>query len=91
MAQLNIRIDDQLKEEGEQLFNDLGISFSSAISMFVRQSVREGGIPFAITTRTDPFYSESNQAVLRASIANLDERRGIVRKTIEELEALEDV
>jgi len=90
MAQLNIRIDDQLKEQAELLFNDLGISFSSAISLFIRQSVREGGIPFAITTKTDQFYSEINQAVLRASIANLEAGRGVVRKTIEELEALEN-
>jgi len=49
MAQVNIRIDDKLKEEGTLLFQELGISFSSAISMFVSQAVRQRAIPFHIT------------------------------------------
>jgi len=49
MAQINIRIDDDLKNEGERLFRELGISFSSAVSMFVSQAVREKAIPFHIT------------------------------------------
>ena len=49
MAQVNIRIDDDLKNEGERLFRELGISFSSAVSMFVSQAIREQGIPFQIT------------------------------------------
>jgi len=49
MAQVNIRIDDVLKQEGEQLFKEMGISFSSAVSMFVSQAVRERSIPFQIT------------------------------------------
>ena len=51
MAQLNIRIDDALKEEGDHLFRELGISFSSAISLFVSQAVRERGIPFQVTAK----------------------------------------
>ena len=90
MAQVNIRIDDTLKEQGEKLFATLGMNFSSAISIFISQAVREGGLPFAVTTRTDPFFSENNMKVLRASIADMDAGRGIVRKTIEELEAMED-
>jgi len=86
MAQVNIRIDDTLKEQGEKLFAALGMNFSTAISIFVSQAVREGGLPFSVTTRTDPFFSESNMKVLRASIADMDAGRGIVRKTMEELE-----
>ncbi|MDR0818895.1 MAG: type II toxin-antitoxin system RelB/DinJ family antitoxin [Oscillospiraceae bacterium] len=49
MAQVNIRIDDKLKDEGELLFRELGLSFSSAVSVFVSQAVRERAIPFKIT------------------------------------------
>jgi len=90
MAQVNIRIDDTLKEQGEILFSALGMSFSTAISVFVSQSVREGGLPFAVTTKTDPFFSESNMKVLRASIADMEEGRGVIRKSMEELEAMEN-
>jgi len=48
MAQVNIRIDDKLKEEGDQLFKELGLSFSSAISIFISQAVREQAIPFRV-------------------------------------------
>jgi len=51
MAQINIHIDDRLKEEGTLLFEELGISFSSAISMFVSQAVRERAIPFQVTSQ----------------------------------------
>ena len=90
MAQVNIRIDDILKEQGERLFADLGMTFSTAVSIFISQSVREGGLPFSVTTKSDPFYSESNMKILRASIADMNAGRGIIRKSIEELEAMEN-
>jgi DNA-damage-inducible protein J len=90
MAQVNIRIDDTLKEQGENLFNTLGMSFSTAVSVFVSQSVREGGLPFAVTTKADPFFSDSNMKMLRAAIADMDAGRGIVRKTMKDLEAMEN-
>ena len=47
-SNINIRIDDKLKKEAEKLFNDLGINMSSAINVFLKQSVREQKIPFEI-------------------------------------------
>ena len=51
MANINvtIRIDEDLKEEADQLFDNLGMSFTTAINVFVKQSLREGRIPFEIT------------------------------------------
>ena len=89
MAQVNIRIDDTLKEQGDKLFGALGMNFSTAVSAFVSQAVREGGMPFALTTKTDPFYSESNMRVLRQSIREAEEGR-VVTKTMEELRAMEE-
>jgi len=64
MAQVNIRIDDRLKEEGTLLFQALGLSFSSAISMFVSQSVREQAIPFQITSRKPNNITLASENVL---------------------------
>ena len=75
MAQVNIRIDDNLKQQADRLFEELGLSMTTAINIFVRQTVRQGGLPFEITTKTDPFYSESNLKVLRQSIKDADEGR----------------
>jgi DNA-damage-inducible protein J len=84
MAQVNIRIDDTLKEQGEKLFNTLGLSFSSAVNLFVSQAVRQGGIPFEITTRIDPFYSETNMKILRKSIQEANEGKLTAHELIED-------
>ena len=64
MAQLNIRIDDALKEEGDHLFRELGISFSSAISLFVSQAVCERGIPFHVTAKRQNNITLASESAL---------------------------
>ena len=50
MANINvtIRMDEKLKAQADELFNDLGLSLSSAITMFAKQAVREQRIPFEV-------------------------------------------
>ena len=48
----NISIDPKLKQESTELFSDLGMDLSTAISVFLRQSVRVQGFPFVITRDT---------------------------------------
>lgn len=43
---LNIRVDEELKRKAEAIFSELGLNMSTAINMFLRYSVRYGGIPF---------------------------------------------
>ncbi len=45
---LNVRIDSNLKKEADDLFKRLGLNMSSAINVFLTQSVREQAIPFEI-------------------------------------------
>jgi len=87
MAQVNIRMDDKLKEQADKLFDELGLNMTTAFNIFVRQSVRQGGIPFEVTT--DPFYSASNKKVLRQSIREAEEGK-FVRKTMDELRSMEE-
>ena len=70
MAQVNIRIDDNLKERADKLFDDLGMNMTTAFTMFVKAAIRQRGIPFDLTI--DPFYSESNMRVLEESIRDAD-------------------
>lgn len=44
----HIRIDEDLKKQAVELFNELGIDMSSAVTMFLKQSVLNGGLPFKI-------------------------------------------
>ncbi len=45
---VSFRMDTELKAQAEALFSELGMNLSTAFNIFVRQSLREGGIPFAI-------------------------------------------
>lgn len=88
MAQINIRIDDNLKEKAEKLFDELGLNMSTAFNIFIRQSIRQGGIPFEITTQVDSFYSESNMRTLIESIKEADEGK-FISKSFDELKEME--
>ena len=84
MAQINIRLEDGLKEKADVLFNELGLNMTTAINIFVRQVVRQGCIPFDVTIHTDPFYSASNMNVLKQSIKDADAGKLTEHELIEE-------
>lgn len=46
---ISIRMDSDLKAQADLLFSNLGMNISTAFNIFVRQSLREGGIPFNVT------------------------------------------
>ena len=46
---VTIRMDSQLKAQAEALFSELGLNLSTAFGIFLRQSIREGRIPFSIS------------------------------------------
>ena len=85
---VTIRLDRDIKEQAEKMFNDFGMNLSTAFNIFARQSLRQGKIPFEIY---DPFYSEKNQAELNRRIDEIEAGNAtFVIKTIEELEAMEN-
>lgn len=45
---LNIRVDKDLKRNSEELFSKLGLNMTTACNMFLREAVRENGIPFKV-------------------------------------------
>ena len=45
----NISLDPQLKHDSQELFADLGLALSTAITLFLKQSLRVQGLPFAVT------------------------------------------
>jgi DNA-damage-inducible protein J len=45
---LNIRTDKEVKEQAEQIFSELGLSMTTAVNIFLRTTIREHGIPFAL-------------------------------------------
>jgi len=45
---INIRTDADVKAKAESIFEAFGLNMSTAINMFLRQTIRENGIPFAL-------------------------------------------
>ena len=82
---VTIRLDRDIKERAEQMFEDLGMNLSTAFNIFVRQSLRHGGVPFEIS---DPFYSEKNQAELSRRIAEIE--AGTAKLTVREIDYEDD-
>jgi DNA-damage-inducible protein J len=61
---ISIRMDSELKAQADELFNELGMNLTTAFNIFVRQSLREGGIPFEI--KADRPNKETIAAILEA-------------------------
>lgn len=65
---INVRVDENLKKDADSLFNDLGLTMSSAITLFLRAAVNHDGIPFEVRRETP-------NATTRAALAEYDEMR----------------
>ena len=46
---ISIRMDRELKERAEEFFNEVGMNMTTAFNVFIRQTLREGRIPFHIS------------------------------------------
>ena len=80
-SSINMRIDPNFKKKVEKIFNELGLSTTEAINIFLHQSVLQGGLPFEVKNHKKmDYFSELHQ-----SIEQLEQGK-IVIKTIDDLE-----
>ena len=61
---ISIRMDSDLKAQADRLFGELGMNLTTAFNIFVRQSLREGRIPFDVSLNQP--NSETVAAMLEA-------------------------
>ena len=81
---VNIRMDRDLKEHADILFNKMGLNMTTAVNTFVRQCLREESIPFQIKPYDD------YKTKIDMSMQQADEGR-LTEFTVDELESLEDM
>lgn len=67
-AQVSFRIDEDVKRSAERALDDMGLTLSGAITIFLKKVSRERRIPFEVSA--DPFYSDSNIRYLEQKIAD---------------------
>ena len=83
MAQtmVNFRMDENLKNRMDAVCKEMGMSATTAYTIFASKVVREHRIPFEINA--DPFYSESNMTFLKNAVKALNEGKGTQHDLIE--------
>jgi DNA-damage-inducible protein J len=82
-VRVTIRVDKNLKERAEILFERMGMNMSTALNVFLRKTVEESAIPFTISIKNTAFghdYSASDvtsafKAAARNEIAE-NQRKG---------------
>lgn len=45
---MSIRLDSEVKEQAQQVFNNLGMDMTTAINIFLRQAIQYQGLPFDV-------------------------------------------
>jgi len=83
MAQtmINFRIDEELKKGMEQACKEMGLSITTAFTIFAAKVSREKRISFEVAV--DPFYSEENMERIRRGIEALNAGKGVEHELIE--------
>lgn len=78
MAQLSLRVDDDVKRNAERTLNEIGLSMSTAINIFLKTVVRENRIPFELSA--DPFCSRENMAELERRVVDINSGKSILKE-----------
>jgi len=75
-AMINFRMDEELKKSMEETCKDLGLSMTTAFTIFAKKMTREKRIPFDVSV--DPFYSESNMTYLKKVVEDIESGKAVL-------------
>jgi DNA-damage-inducible protein J len=93
MTELSILIDDDLRTRAEQVFDNAGITLTTAVSLFLNQVAARQELPFPLPDpvhdEQDPIYNPAMLRHIKKSIEQMKQGRYVV-KTMEELERMAD-
>jgi DNA-damage-inducible protein J len=63
VANVNVRVDSEVKNAAEIIFKKLVMTMSSAINMFLRQTINDNGLPFQPVLRENELNQETLDAI----------------------------
>ena len=81
MAVLQVRVDEELKDQASAIYNELGIDLSTAVRMFLKKTVLVGGIPFE--TKVDELTLNAILAV--ENMRTTSEKNGNSKMTLDDI------
>ena len=84
---INFRVDDELKKQAEELFDYLGLTMSGALTMFLKTSVNNNGIPFELKRgRNEKVLADAmREADLIAEHPNMYKRYSSAAEMLEDI------
>lgn len=83
MANVNIRIDQDIKKKAETIFKGLGLTPTTAITMFYIQTIRNNGIPFVLKLETP--NEETLEAIKEVEEMEKDPSKTRIFSSVDEL------
>ena len=83
-AMVNFRMDKELKKDMEQACKEMGLSMTTAFTIFATKVSKEKRIPFEVAA--DPFYSAANMERLRRAIADAKAGKNMTEHELIEVE-----
>ena len=80
---MSIRLDSEVKEQAQQVFNHLGMDMTTAINIFLRQAIQYQGLPFDVRL-------DENQNLLQV-LTDLDQNRNMSQSFESVSDLMEDL
>ena len=69
MANIQVKVDDSLRDDAQFVANQIGLDVATAVRMFLVQMVKVNGLPFQPVV--DPFYGVTNQRYLERAAEDM--------------------
>ena len=80
---MSIRLDSEVKEQAQQVFNNLGMDMTTAINIFLRQAIQYQGLPFDVRL-------DENRKLLEV-LTDLDQNRNMSQSFVSVSDLMEDL
>lgn len=80
---MSIRLDSEVKEQAQQVFNNLGMDMTTAINIFLRQAIQYQGLPFDVRL-------DENRKLLEV-LKDLDQNRNMSQSFESVSDLMEDL
>ncbi|WP_296174200.1 type II toxin-antitoxin system RelB/DinJ family antitoxin [uncultured Streptococcus sp.] len=80
---MSIRLDSEVKEQAQQVFNNLGMDMTTAINIFLRQAIQYQGLPFDVRL-------DENRKLLEV-LRDLDQNRNMSQSFESVSDLMEDL
>lgn len=85
---VNIKMDEDVRNQAKELFNKMGLDMTTAVNIFLIQSIREQKIPFQISTVKNEITEEEIEKLiakkLQEAVADIDNGRVIEYSYLQE-------